>query len=167
MNSGLQAWWLVLLPTEPSCWPVVVALGASLPCSLRHQRGLCVITDVPGRVPGGQCVALVTTTGGFRNMRQLCCFPCVYNSSLLQVRNGLWFCTESGEKKKTQQNQPTTGPFICSLFFCLCFWIASLSAGFFSFLLFFILVREGLGFNLPFIISVLSMLSPCRKRGIH
>jgi hypothetical protein len=99
MNSGLQAWWLVLLPTEPSCWPVVVALGASLPCSLRHQRGLCVITDVPGRVPGGQCVALVTTTGGFRNMRQLCCFPCVYNSSLLQVRNGLWFCTESGEKK--------------------------------------------------------------------
>lgn len=141
----------MVLPTEPSCWPVPVALNASLPCSQGHQRGLCAITDVSRGVPGGQCVALVTTTGGFRNMRQLCYFPHVYTSLLLQVRNGLWFCTESATKKKNP-NQPNQ-PLVLSSVLCFEFvFLNSQSLGwvFFScFFLFFILVREGLGFNLP------------------
>lgn len=50
-------------------------------------------------------------------MRQLCCFPHVYTSLLLQVRNGLWFCTESATKKKKNPNQPNQ-PLVLSSVLC-------------------------------------------------
>lgn len=91
--------------------------------------------------------------GRFQDYETALQFPCVYISLPLQVRNGLWFCIESGGKNNNETNQPLT----LSSALCFCFCVFGIPFFFvFSFFLF-LWGKEGLRFNLP-------LLSQCSAR---